>query len=271
MSSPIPSQVALTQIVNGTLADGSVVQANDAAIQAAVNELITALSNGTAGQLLQAVDGSDVVWSNTLSSITMSGNLLSVHGSGSIGGDGTDSGYVISDTGLTGLLSVVAKNSGNTFLTSTVAGDATDYRFTINADGTIKWGPGSGARDTTLARSAAGVVKISNVIRSPKVTLTYGTTVTPDASQGNFQAVTVTNTSPWTLATPLNPPASNETQQLVIEIIYNSTNNANGAVTASNAYLTGNTPGPTLIAANSIPTGWHSVNRFHWDGGQWVG
>lgn len=64
MSNPIPSQIALTQIQNGTLADGSVVQSNDAAIQAAVNALIVALSGGTNGQYLKATDGSDVVWGN---------------------------------------------------------------------------------------------------------------------------------------------------------------------------------------------------------------
>lgn len=64
MSNPIPSQIALTPIVNGAPADGSVVQGNDAAIQAAVNGLIAALSNGTAGKFLQAVDSSDVVWAS---------------------------------------------------------------------------------------------------------------------------------------------------------------------------------------------------------------
>lgn len=64
MSNPIPSSLALTTISNGTLADATPVQNNLAEIQAAVNELITALSGGAAGQLLSAVDGTDVQWAS---------------------------------------------------------------------------------------------------------------------------------------------------------------------------------------------------------------
>lgn len=62
MSNPIPSSLSLSVISNGTIADATPVASNYAAIQAAVNEFVTALSGGAAGQVLQAVDGTDVQW-----------------------------------------------------------------------------------------------------------------------------------------------------------------------------------------------------------------
>lgn len=86
------------------------------------------------------------------SSVIFPGSVASVHGSQAVGGDGTHSGWELDDTTLTGLFASVSVNASNVFLTSTVAGDATDYRFTIDAQGDLQWGPGSGARDVTLQR-----------------------------------------------------------------------------------------------------------------------
>jgi hypothetical protein len=63
MSNPIPNQLALTNIADGSQRVASPLRNNYAAIQAAVNELIVALTGGANGQTLQAVDATDVQWS----------------------------------------------------------------------------------------------------------------------------------------------------------------------------------------------------------------
>jgi hypothetical protein len=47
---------------------------------------------------------------------------------------------------------------GNTILSSAVTSDP-NFRWTVGANGTLNWGPGSAASDTNLYRSAAGVLK----------------------------------------------------------------------------------------------------------------
>lgn len=68
MSNPIPSALALAVINDGDLITASPHRSNYSAIQAAVNKVITALSGGTAGQVLQAADGTDVQWANSVTS-----------------------------------------------------------------------------------------------------------------------------------------------------------------------------------------------------------
>lgn len=62
----LPNQVAITSILSGQPRNAEPVNGNDTALQAAVNALITALSGGAAGQILSAVDGSDVQWINRI-------------------------------------------------------------------------------------------------------------------------------------------------------------------------------------------------------------
>jgi hypothetical protein len=65
MSNPIPSALALTTVPDSSLITSAPHRNNYAAVQTAVNALIAALSGGSAGQRLAAVDGTDVVWSAT--------------------------------------------------------------------------------------------------------------------------------------------------------------------------------------------------------------
>lgn len=58
----LPSNLALANIQDGTDIIAADHRNNYSAIQIAVNSLITALSGGTAGQLLQALDSADVGW-----------------------------------------------------------------------------------------------------------------------------------------------------------------------------------------------------------------
>lgn len=66
MANPVPNPLALSIINTGDVAQSAPLRNNNAAIQTAVNELIACLSGGTAGQRLQAVDGTDVQWVNQI-------------------------------------------------------------------------------------------------------------------------------------------------------------------------------------------------------------
>lgn len=54
--------------------------------------------------------------------------------------------------------------AGSDVLTARVAGDTHD-RFVLNADGTLEWGPGNAALDTTLRRAAAGTLDTPGHLR----------------------------------------------------------------------------------------------------------
>lgn len=56
-------------------------------------------------------------------------------------------------------LDFTEQTASNFFLTAQRASDGV-ARFAIREDGRMEWGPGSGARDTVLARSAAGVLQL---------------------------------------------------------------------------------------------------------------
>lgn len=62
MSNPVPSSVALTTIADGSPRTAAPVRNNFAAIQTLANAIVTLLSGGTAGQVLQAVDATNVQW-----------------------------------------------------------------------------------------------------------------------------------------------------------------------------------------------------------------
>ena len=66
MSNPVPNNLALSVINTNDTAQSAPLRNNYAAIQTAVNQLIACLSGGTAGQRLQAVDGTDVQWVNQI-------------------------------------------------------------------------------------------------------------------------------------------------------------------------------------------------------------
>lgn len=78
MSNPVPSSLALTTIANDAEIIASDHRNNYSAIQTAVNALITALSGGTANQVLTAADSTDVSWSDAPSRVlhAYSGNPL---------------------------------------------------------------------------------------------------------------------------------------------------------------------------------------------------
>lgn len=61
-----------------------------------------------------------------------------------------------------GSLTFAGQPANNYFISASRTGD-TNPRFRIREDGQHEWGPGSGVTDTTLARSAAGVLQLGGV------------------------------------------------------------------------------------------------------------
>jgi hypothetical protein len=62
MSNPVPNALALSTINDGDQAQAAPLRNNFSAIQSAVNLIRACLAGGSAGQLLQAADGTDVQW-----------------------------------------------------------------------------------------------------------------------------------------------------------------------------------------------------------------
>jgi len=73
MSNPLPSLLALTSIADGGPQQAAPIRNNYSAVQTAVNSLITALSGGAVGQVLQAVDSTHVQWSARTTVASLSG------------------------------------------------------------------------------------------------------------------------------------------------------------------------------------------------------
>jgi hypothetical protein len=99
--------------------------------------------------------------------------------------------------------------------------------------------------------------------RSPLATLAYGTTVTPNAAAGRWQLLTVTDGVAFTIAAPTNPPASNQTAELVIGVL-NSSGGAMGVITWNAAFVFAG-----LSWTNPLSTK-HRYARFEWNGSNWI-
>lgn len=100
-------------------------------------------------------------------------------------------------------------------------------------------------------------------LRSSLTTLTYGTTVTTDASKGSWQKVTATNTTAFTIANPSNFPGTAQSQELTIEVV-NSSGGAMGTITWGTNY--------TLVggAFTNPATGKARWIKFAWNGSKWI-
>lgn len=72
----LPGSLSLTTIASSAPILSADHRDNYVAIQTAVNELIAALSGGTVGQLLEALDGSDVAWQSPVTSYVPTGTVL---------------------------------------------------------------------------------------------------------------------------------------------------------------------------------------------------
>lgn len=287
MSNPIPSQLALTTISNGTLADASPVESNFAEIQAAANELIAALSNGTTGQFLKAVDGSDVAWGSAAD--LSSSALQSFTGPITAKQLGFASGTNVAATGGTLAMSsgIVNINSYDGSFLTTITGHNSLGTILIIRNSTsqgVVFGTGGGTSDaiadtfiipiggyallfydtTQSLWVCLALSGLSNPYRQLKNPITYGTTVTPNAAFGEFHTVAITNSTPFTIANPLNPPGTGEAQRLTL-MLRNTTASTSGTISFGSAWYNAS---PFTVAAGAIAT-IHNV----WDGdsSQWVG
>jgi len=195
-------------------------------------------------------------------------NLLYLHG---------DSGAVLLNAGgatytFTEVDSVQVKaiqGVGAAGLQQLVSGDTQPRLAGVNTatGGQVSFGSGSATVDAHVVRSAAGALKVLNVKRAVKLSATYGATVTPDASAGEWQIITVTNGTAFTIANPTNPPSSTETQDLTLEIS-NQSGGAMGAITWGSAYVP-LSAGQPINYTNPASTKKRSV-FLRWSGAQWV-
>lgn len=107
------------------------------------------------------------------------------------------------------------------------------------------------------------LILINGMLQQSTAAPTYGATVTPDASNGSWQTITVTNSTAFTIAAPPNPPSSSNTAELVIEVL-NSSGGAMGAITWNAAFVF-----PTGSWTNPASTK-KRFARFEWNGVNWI-
>lgn len=161
--------------------------------------------------------------------------------------------------------------STDSILLSTVSGDATDWRFVTAASGTMSWGTGSGARDTTLARVAASVLNVDAKVTEQftnTAAITVPTTWTPTLANGLVQRASITagGAATLTIGAVGLPPSSTQASLLVLRI----SNAGGGTVTLSwNAAYASN--GTTVLPA-SVASGAVGTTMFAWDGtvAKWI-
>lgn len=92
--------------------------------------------------------------------------------------------------------------------------------------------------------------------------ITYSASMTPDASQGAWQTITVTDGNAATINAPVSGPQA-QSQELMVEIL-NSSGGAMGAITWNAAFV--------LVAGaftNPANTKRRHI-RFEWNGSNWI-
>lgn len=160
-------------------------------------------------------------------------------------------------------LGIFRGTNGTLFQTGRAAD--TQPTFTINVGGAVGIGSGSSATDVALVRADVGALRIGNVKRAVNAVLAYSASITPDPRTGEYQVITVTNGTAFTINAPSPAPLSSDVQDLSIEIL-NSSGGAMGVVTWNANYLFG--PGG-FTWANPANTKRRSVH-FRWNGANWI-
>ena len=93
--------------------------------------------------------------------------------------------------------------------------------------------------------------------------IAYSASMTPDATQGIFQTIRVTNTSAMTINAPSNPPVATQTQDLTIEVL-NVSGAAMGVITWDSAFKFA---GATWT---NPANGYQRAAYFRWNGTKWI-
>lgn len=83
------------------------------------------------------------------------------------------SGGIITALGVNAVTDITAATAGTDVFSSRVTGD-TVARFTIDADGSLRWGSGSGAADCTLSRYTATGLELDCTLRMTNAQLLFG-------------------------------------------------------------------------------------------------
>lgn len=94
-------------------------------------------------------------------------------------------------------------------------------------------------------------------------TPTYSASISPNAGAGQWQTITVTNNSIFTINAPTNPPDATHTQELTIEIS-NTSGGAMGVITWNAAFVFA---GVTWANPGSAKK---RFARFEWNGLVWA-
>jgi hypothetical protein len=134
----------------------------------------------------------------------------------------------IGSTSQRGWLRTYADLAASAVFETLVTTDTTD-RFYIAGDGTHNWGNGTAAVDTSLARSSAGVLTVSNkIIEGYQSTSAGPATWSLSLANGLVQRYSLTSPGTLTVSPPAAPPAGTSA---VIHLIIN--NASGGAMTLS--------------------------------------
>jgi hypothetical protein len=116
------------------------------------------------------------------------------------------------------------------------------------------------ADDTSLLETAFWT---NRAITVGLATPVYSAAITPDASQGVWQTITVTNATAFTINAPTHPPDASRTAELTVEI-FNNSGGAMGVITWNGALVF-----QGLVWANPASTKRRFV-RFEWNGANWI-
>jgi len=144
----------------------------------------------------------------------------------------------------------VLKGNNSATINWQIAGTGTSYACADNGN----FGVG-----VAVGTSLKSKVQVNGTVSSAVSAPTYGTTVTINASAGNFAKITVTNGTAFTLAAPTNVVAG---QWLTLDIV-NSSGGAMGAITWNAVWLK---DGSYANPAN----GKRRTGQFYYDGSNWI-
>jgi hypothetical protein len=129
----------------------------------------------------------------------------------------------------------ISSTATSTFMNSAVQND-TAFRFSILVDGTHKWSTGLAASDTSMARTGAGILTVTNTVNALNGFEVNGVALAAShLSNGvSGSGAVALITSPTLVGTPLAPTAatSTNTQQIATTAFVNSFHAAQAATVA---------------------------------------
>ena len=152
---------------------GIAIQITGSSATASIEHAFDNAPNGSATHFIQVDSGSyaTLIGYTNVTSNLFNGTVLTLD-NGSTGGmtipgavmitNGINSALAVNGT-ITGqqLISAIGQDTGTSAYRATVTGD-TIARYAVGCDGSISWGPGgSSSRDTTLARTGAGILGVT--------------------------------------------------------------------------------------------------------------